>query len=579
MATLQQFGQELIDTLGERCETTAADFEEILLRHVFGLLEDDTVQEDLTLCFHKREDMYADPPDLELKVNGYDVRDEGATLDLFVVLGFPDQPCERVAPADANMAFRAVQAFFERSRKGLAADLEGDEAEPLAQQIGGLQALQEVNLTLVTNGEVRNCDRSTSTLDGIVVKRKVLDLRGIQRLNEPDDIIVEFSSNDQVGLACVQLPQENGVFRSYLAVVPGSALADLYGKHGQRMLEANVRAYLKSGGKVNRGIIQTVADSPHMFFAYNNGITAIAEGLDVRPEKDGLRIMRCRNLQIVNGGQTTASIYHAKRTGKKLDGVFVAMKISEVLDPSRSEDIVQKISQFANSQNKVNFSDLGSNRSFHVELHRLSQVQVPKGPFSNGRGASRWFYERMRGQYDNELGRLKTSSQKKDFRARFPSSQCITKTDVARYIMIWERLPHVVGTGAEKNYVAFQRRFIDEMKVVPGEEWFQELIGKAIIIEACDRLVRLTRIPGYKANIVAYAVALLTEKHSDAINLRRVWHEQRVPKKAEDWMVAAIPQVRYHLVHPETPGMNVTEWAKKPRCWEKLLEDGVTAGW
>jgi len=579
MSTLQQFGEELVDTLGERCATTGVDFEELLLRHVFGLLEDESLYEDLTPCFLKREDFYADPPELELKVNGYDLRDDGATLDIFVVLGYPGQAYFRVPAAEVYMTLRAAQVFLERSRTGLAADLDGDDAQQLAQQIESLQGLREVNLTLVTNGEVVNFDRNPTVIDGISVKRKVLDLRGIQRLTEPDEIIVEFTMKDQIGLPCVRLPQDNSVYRSYLAIVPGSVLCDLYAKHGQRMLEANVRSFLRAGGKVNRGIIQTVGEDPHMFFAYNNGITATADTIEVRNETDGARLVRCKNLQIVNGGQTTASLHHARRTGKKLDDVFVAMKISEVLDETKAEQIVQAISRYANSQNKVNFSDLGSNRSFHVELHRISQTQVPQGPFAVGQKPSPWFYERMRGQYDNELGRQKTAAQKKQFREKFPPSQCITKTDVGRYVMIWEQEPFTVSLGAEKNYLAFQRRFIEEQKLVPGDEWYQELIGKAIIVDACDRFVRQSGIPGYKANIVAYAVALLSKRQGDAISLRRVWNEQRVTKKVEDWLRAAIPLIRDHLIHPETDGVNVTEWAKKPRCWGKLLESNVVVPW
>lgn len=566
--------------MNELVTGTGVDFEELLLRHVFPQMEEEGPQEDPTHCFYQRENMYTESSELEIKVNGYDLRDEDMTLELFVVLGYPDHPHARVAPAEANMAFRAVQSFFERSRKGLAQDLDADgDAQSLAQQIAGLTTLREVNLTLVTNGEVVNCDRAPTTVDDIPVKRRVLDLRGIQRLAEPDEIIVEFTVGEQLGLPCIQLPHENGVYRSYLAIVPASVLYDLYNKHGQRMLEANVRAFLKASGKVNKGIIATVSDEPHMFFAYNNGITSTAEEINVRHDKDGMSLIRCKNLQIVNGGQTTASIYHAKRSGKSLEGVYVAMKISEVLDPSRSETIVQAISRYANSQNKVNFSDLGSNRSFHVELHRLSQALVPKGPFAAGESASQWFYERMRGQYDNEVARLKTAAQKKKFKATFPPSQCIAKTDVARYTMVWERKPNVVGTGSEKNYLAFQKIFIDDAKLAPDDEWFQELIGKAIIVDTCDRLVRATKIAGYKANIVAYAVALLAEQHRDAINLRKIWNEQRAPKKVEDWLTAAIPLMRDHLVKPETAGMNVTEWAKKPRCWEKLLEKPPVIAW
>ena len=102
-----------------------------------------------------------------------------------------------------------------------------------------------------------------------------------------------------------------------------------------------------------------------MFFAYNNGIAATATEVDTEQTPEGLVITRIKDLQIVNGGQTTASIANAVLTARKnefidLERIKVPMKIS-VLDHDMSEKIIPKISEYSNSQNKVDASDFFSN--------------------------------------------------------------------------------------------------------------------------------------------------------------------------------------------------------------------------
>ena len=51
-----------------------------------------------------------------------------------------------------------------------------------------------------------------------------------------------------------------------------------------------------------------------MFLAFNNGISATADFIEL--DKSGGFIKSVKNLQIVNGGQTTASIYHTWKNDK-----------------------------------------------------------------------------------------------------------------------------------------------------------------------------------------------------------------------------------------------------------------------
>ena len=94
-----------------------------------------------------------------------------------------------------------------------------------------------------------------------------------------------------------------------------------------------------------------------MFLAYNNGISVTAESVDiVRDENGKPSIRRIRDMQIVNGGQTTASIFNAHKDRKinaDLSKVFVQMKLSVITSPEDMDEIVPRISAFANTQNKV----------------------------------------------------------------------------------------------------------------------------------------------------------------------------------------------------------------------------------
>jgi AIPR protein len=190
---------------------------------------------------------------------------------------------------------------------------------------------------------------------------------------------------------------------AYLSVVPAVQLAAIYDRWGSRLLEQNVRSFLQARGNVNRGIRNTLEREPEMFFAYNNGITATAEAIESETTEQGLVITNIHNLQIVNGGQTTASIHLASRQKVDLFRVFIQMKLS-IVGPDLAEKIVPKISQYANSQNRVNAADFFANHPFHVRMEEFSRRLYAPSPEGNFR-ESKWFYERARGSYQDETAK------------------------------------------------------------------------------------------------------------------------------------------------------------------------------
>lgn len=581
---LEDFGRDLLVEI-EGADSSQTDGAPGLTRYVFDLLTETSDHDDLTCRHAEQVDHYRD--EVIWALDGYDLHeeddDERVRVDLFIAHNV-DGAARQVTHAELAPVFRRVRAFAAAARQGEIYEGQDPEIVDVARVIAQSKALQEINLIVITNGVLTGTpDRSADVIDNVAVKRRVLDLNAIRRLRQPEAIAVDFGTSAQVGIPCVQLPATNEVYRSYLAVVPGSFLAEQYTKFSQRLLEGNVRSYLRASGKVNKGILKTIREEPHMFFAYNNGITATADEIAVEQAPGGgLTLVRCTNLQIVNGGQTTVSLYQAKRRKIPLDGVHIAMKISQVVARDRAADLVQCISVFANSQNKVNFSDLGANQPFHVRLQKLAEREVPRASGDAPKGGpdddhrKRWYYERMRGQYAQDLSRL-TPAKKRDFEARFPKPHVLAKTDVARHMMIWRGVPHFVCFGNEKNYGRFlewaqKEGWLDEKGPKPDAQWFHELVAKVLLTRSCDAAAKTLNVSGYKVNIVAYTVALLSHLHAKEVDLEEIWQRQEVPEAVMEWFKAAIPTVRDHINKPPVDGMNHGEWSKKEDCWKRLID-------
>ena len=335
-----------------------------------------------------------------------------------------------------------------------------------------------------------------------------------------------------------------------------------------------MRVFLQARSKVNRGIRDTLALEPEMFFAYNNGITATAESVEVR--SDGKRLLLCglRNFQIVNGGQTTASIHAATRKKVDISQTFVQMKLS-VVNADRAVKLVPKISEYANSQNRVAASDFFSNHPFHVRVEAFSRriyAPSPDGTFQQ----SKWFYERARGQFADARGG-RTTAERKKFDIEYPRRQRFNKTDLAKFLSVWEGLPHVVSLGAQKNFAAFAGRIgkawnknADDF----NEAWYREAIAKALVFRATERIVSAQPWyqGGFRANIVAYTIARISrhvEKTKRSVDFEAIWRRQAPGPMLRETIAVVAKGVHDVLIDPPEGMRNVTEWAKKQACWSR----------
>ncbi|MDW3099346.1 MAG: AIPR family protein [Alphaproteobacteria bacterium] len=519
-----------------------------------------------------------------MRVDGYWFNDEGA-LDLFVADFDSRDELQSLTQTDVNAAFKRVEKFFEASlSKRLFDDL--DETTPeygLSRQISDRKAfVRKVNFFLVS-------ERTLSDRTQNIESRQVCDVEATyhiwdvsrlqrQRSSRGHKEALDINFKEEFGSGLNSLPAHlgSGAYQSYLIVIPGEVLAALYGKHGARLLEQNVRSFLQARGKVNKGIRTTILNEPGMFFAYNNGITATAQEVEVEQSDEGLQIVRIKDLQIVNGGQTTASLFHTKRRDKvALDGVFVQMKLS-VISPEDSEIVVPRISEYANTQNRVNAADFFSNHPFHVRMEEFSRRIWAPAP-SGAMRETKWFYERARGQYADAQSKL-TPGEQKRFKAEYPKPQMIDKTSIAKFENVWDDHPKWVNLGAQKNFARYAARI--------GKTWtknqddfnelyFRRAIARAIIFRWTEKMV--SGEPwyngGFRANIVAYTIAAINElcKRTDqTVDFQRCWNTQEVYEELAEALRKAAKFVNDDISQPPQGMSHVSEWCKKDSCWDRI---------
>ena len=392
-------------------------------------------------------------------------------------------------------------------------------------------------------------------------------------------ITIDFVDEYGHGVATLPALSEGANYRSFLCVMPGDMLASLYDRFGGRILEQNVRAFLGEGRKVNKGIRQTLRENPSMFFAYNNGLTATVSDLVVEhDEKGGFSIRSVTDFQVVNGGQTTASLYWARKAGYSLDGVSVQMKLSQ-LPEEGFEEAVHDIARFANAQNAVSASDLFAGHPYFKRIETISR-QTLAPAIRSGEVGSYWFFERTQGSYNVELKR-KRGVAAKAWEMIHPRKQRITKTDIARYEVTWSAVPHSVCSGAQKNTAAFAKLITERWSKNPetfDAGYFKAVVAKAILTRALDGAIPgQSWYPGSMLRqLVTYTISLISDRlaaEGKQIDYDAAWKTQAAPAYfMEEALRVAEEVVPYLQDIPAEQVRNrlVTEWAKREACWLRL---------
>jgi hypothetical protein len=566
---LEQFASRVHDDV-IRCSQSdesgdGGSFEENeFTRYMLECLGEAGEVEEFTVCYYQKN---------RVKLNAYNFNSDESLLDLFLSIYTRSQPPVTVGKADVETGFRKLQSFFDSAIAGYHKKLEetagGYDAARLIFE--NKRRIMRVRFFIVTDGLTTVFQKDDVESDDISYSFHVWDLRRIHRcktsgqLREP----IEINFRQQFGETIPCLPTVNcgDDFDACVAMIPGRILATIYGIYGSRLLERNVRSFLQLKGKINKGIKDTLlGPTPERFLAYNNGISATVEQVDFDTRGGNWSIIAVRGLQIVNGGQTTASIYYAhKRYKADLSKVYVQAKLS-IVNPALVDEIVPKISRYANSQNKISEADFFANDAFHAKIKQFSDAVW--APARGGtQSQTQWYYERARGQFVDDKARSKKSA----FEARYPTDQMFTKTDVAKFENLWLQLPHIVSKGAQKNFMEFTAKLGSsaESQVVADEHYFKSLIAKAILVRIAEQIVKKQKYAGYRAQILNYTVAYLVLKKGPEIDLAAIWKAQRVSANLEQAIATITPEVHRFLTAPPD-GQNVTEWCKKESCWKSL---------
>ena len=414
--------------------------------------------------------------------------------------------------------------------------------------------------------------------------------RILEMMNSADSepIVINFE-NDFGNIPVPCLKAEIGVnldYHAFIAIIPGKTLADIYIEYGSRVLEGNVRAFLGASGQksVNAGIKRTIKEEPDKFFTYNNGIAATASRIELSEVNGQLIITELEDLQIINGGQTTASLATAvlKKDNPTLEGIFVPAKITVIEDrETTNEDgikfydtMVQKISRYANSQNKVTAADFFSNSPFHVIMERLSKKCFAP-PVNGALNPTCWYYERARKKYEQEQIKF-NKAQKEKFQQKFPNKQIITKDKLAKYIFCIECKPHIVSKGSNwvmKEFGAQMEKIYKEHKENINEVYFKKAVCAAIIFNTTDNIV--AHAPWYqkggpKLNIIPYTISRIMSSLPDGLTLdwQRIWQNQMLPPQFVH-EIEIVAKITNNFI-ANNGGVLVTEYCKKPETWEKF---------
>ncbi len=532
---------------------------------IFDMLSEAGDAEDPLVCYHRARGM---------EVSGYGIDDEEGRLDLFLSINTNAVPPVTITRQQVNVAFRRLRQFLDWCLAGGYIELE--ESSPvfdMAAHIHGMRgSLSQVRLCVLTDGRTTVETLPQDVVGDISLTSSLWDIVRLHRSSlsgrQREAISIDFRERFGQPLPCLVADSPGDGYRAFLMLIPGHMLREIYADFGPRLLERNVRSFLQAKGKVNRGIRDTISREPERFLAYNNGITMTAEAVELSQTPGGNAISCLEGLQIVNGGQTTASMLATDRGRADLSQVHVAAKLIEIESGTDHEGLVRNVSRYANSQNSISAADFSANDPFHVEIERISRTKWAPAAVGVQR-QTKWFYERARGQYQDERASQATPVRRRMFLAENPTKQKFNKTDLAKFENTWDQLPHMVSLGAQKNFSNYMIRMGERDQMVVDTSLFERLVAKAILFRMAERIVQQQNYGGYRANIVTYTLALLSHASSQRLDLQRIWREQDLSENLRG-VIADLSHEVFRIISNPPGGRNITEWCKSERCWEQV---------
>lgn len=543
-----------------------------------------------------------------LKLNGYTVNESSERLQLFIV----DESSIDLTSSDKNLQistkshydnqFKRVTKFLNKAIKGYLNDdvQDADPIRPLLSQLSSATGAEQfdvieiflVSATATTEnrgtmpqpkriefedenisvGFTRNRERVNKEL---LIIKKLVDLNFLYDVlisqGNREALVIDFESLFDYKIEVIKAAEEEN-FESYLCVLPAHILSDLYKRYSSRLLEKNVRSFLQFKG-ANKGIRETIRVSPEKFIAFNNGITITSTAKEIESKNGKMFIKSLTDFQIVNGGQTTASIYFTQKDGFPIDKVKIMAKINVARDVTEEglDSLISDISRYSNSQTKVSNVDLSSRSPQLNKLKALSDsIVTPSG--------RKWFFEKSRGEFNTKL-RI-AGSNKARIEKEYPKNYRFTKEQLGKYFTAWGDQPYVVKKGGEKVFRYFLEEITGELRgrkaVNVNRNFYEELISKIILFTQLEKTYGQGKhsMGQIRSAVVPYSISVIYiftdgAKEGKQFDLSKIWKKE----KLEDDLVTfftELMELMNSLIKKYSESDDYGEYSKNKKLWENI---------
>ena len=576
MEDISKFYRDFMAQAQEDAELNSTTLEDALTENIIEYIkESNETNSPEILCIHplgeaaKKRDNF--------RVNAFDYSDMSGELDIFISLFKNSDKPETISHNEIDSSINQGVRFFNMTIAGVLSrmfrETRPDFAEVTDMILEEYKAknIHLIRFFVITNGKLKveyTLDDNKLTDQQIDCEYHVWDIENVQRADLAGRQMSEIDITLDNPIECIRLNDPNDKVNTYLGIISAYELGSIYSKHKDKLLDQNVRNYLGGKIKVNAKIAKTLREAPEMFFSYNNGISSTASEVVIKksdfvdnPDAAKMYITGLRNWHIVNGGQTTCTIYNAFKKGVDIKPAYLTVKVSEIRDKDRNATIVQNIAESANSQTQIKDSDLSANHTYLTEIDKISKKEWT--PTGSVRPNTLWYFERLRGQLLSDKlneGDARSVKVAKFMQAR-PKEQILTKTDIAKVLMAWDGFPNEASKGNEVCFNNFWKKDYKNTEVT--KEYFHEIVAKRIIYLTVHKLFKEAGHSGY-ANIVDnYVLATVAQKTQQNLDLEYIWANQKVQPELVDPIKECIEVMVAYITKIAQEGINPTVVAKR----------------
>ena len=511
------------------------------------------------------------------EIFGYAKSINGETVCLFYTIydtASIDEP--QTIPAEKyHQAIARLQGYYNAAISGRCNEMEpsADDYDICKYIYENDEDITNVRLFVISNGTIRqNLKTPKERIKDKTVKYATWDINTIYKNTHSgaDHMFVDidlFDDDDfKFKIPFIEMESPIERYQTYIAMLPGEFVYNLYDNFNTDLLQSNVR-FFKGKNKCNKEIINTLKTKPHRFLAYNNGLTATASDVLIEKTEDQQMgyLRYIENFQILNGGQTTASIYFAKKWNPEIDlnTVFVQMKL--IVLQENLEDFHPLITKYSNTQTKIDPSDYSTNNPFNQKLQELSRTLIAPDVEEKG-NISHWYYERVSGQYDQDLNRIKDKPDKDKFKSENPISQRFDKKDLGRVYTAWHQHPDISILGPQKCYPEFIKKFEN---TVPDNIFFEDFVATLIIFRYMEKKNPVfLEFHQLKAQMTVYTLAMLYHVTNGNISLYKIWQNQDLSDNLKAFVNNLAKQLYEKLSADKPDTVTFRDFCKSAKTWE-----------